>query len=121
MVRGDRDDLTEGAVREQAADLRDVRKESSPHRLHQEELRRTSGAHQFLGLGGIHRERLLHEHRFARLQREERVGVMHGMRSRDVHNVDVRVRDQGLVTSVSVGNVEPIGEAVGRIQRAGRA
>ena len=83
-----------------------------PHRLHQEQLICTSSGYPLLGLRAIHRERFLYEHGLARMQRKKRAGVVHRVRSRDVHDVDVGVSHQRLVARVPVGNVEPIGESV---------
>ena len=93
-------------------------KEPRPHRLHQEQALRTRDGYQLLCLGGIHRECLLDEHRLAGTQREECIGMVHGVRSRDVHDVDVRIRHQFLVARVPVGNVELLGESIRRIDVA---
>ena len=65
VIGGDGDDAPERALREQLADLDDVGQEARPHRLHQEQSRGAGGRHQLLRLQGVHRERLLHEHRLA--------------------------------------------------------
>jgi hypothetical protein len=103
-------DLAQRALREQPPDLHDPRQEAGPHRLHEEQALGAGGGDQLLRLGGVHRERLLDQHRLARAQREQRVRVVHRVRRADVDGVDLRVGDERLVARVPVGHAEALAE-----------
>ena len=92
VVGGHGDDVAERAARPATADTCDVRQEPRPHGLHREQLALPGHGDDLARLGGVHRERLLDQHRLARPQGEHRVVAMHRVRRGDVDDVDVRDR-----------------------------
>ena len=119
MVGTDRHDVAQDAVGQQPADLHHMGQEPGPHSLHEEQPLGPGGGHQVAGLGGVHGERLLYQHRFAGPQGQQRVGVVHRVGRGDVHHVDLGILDQRLVGIVTVGDVEGVGEVGCRVGPSG--
>ena len=113
VVGDDRDDLAQRAVGEQPPDPRMCGRK----RAHIASIRKTPRGRglgdQRLGLGGVHRERLLDQHALPASQRQQRVRVVHRMGRGDVDDVDLRVRDERLVGVVPVGHAEALAERLG--------
>ena len=113
MVGHHGDDVAERALRQQPADLDDVRQEARPHRLHQKQPARPGGFDQLDGLAGVHRERLLDEDMLAGLQRQQAVFVVERVGSGDVDRVDIGILDERFVARVAALDAVPIGELIG--------
>src|SRR5699024_5666986 len=84
-------DLTGG---EQLAQGDHVRQEPGPHRLHREQPTLGGSIEQLPGLRGVTGEGLLHQHRLARLQGEQRVLQVLRVRGSDVDRLDLRIGDE---------------------------
>ena len=97
QIGGDRRTSPSAPSAIELADAQRVREEAGPHRLHAEHAGGTGGRHDGRRLGGVHRERLLHEHVLARSDRGEGVLGVQRVRGGDVDGVDVRVLDERLV------------------------
>ncbi len=101
MVGDERPQLAQRPGGQQLADPDHVRHPPGPHRLEHHELLRGREVDELLRLCGVQREGLLEQHVLARVQRENRVVVVVGMRRADVDHVDLRVRHQRLIARVS--------------------
>ena len=74
-----------------------VRQEAGPHRLHHEHPALPGGREHLLGLGHVAGERLLDQHVLARLDGQQRVVTVLGVRGGDVDRLDRVVGTERLV------------------------
>jgi len=72
----------------------DQRVEASPHGFHREDTSPVGCGKHLAGVARIEADRLLDEHRLARLDRQERVFPVMGMGGGDVDDVDLGVVDE---------------------------
>ena len=81
--------------------------EAHPHGLHGEQAPAPCGIEDAAGLGRAAGEGLLHQDGLARLQCQERMVGMEGVRCGDVDGVDAGVGDEGLVGAVGANGLAP--------------
>jgi hypothetical protein len=103
-------DLADDARGDRRAEVADRRVAAHPHGLHEEHAPLAGQVDQGPRLGEVDGQRLLAQHRLARLQRPPGRLVVSIVGIGDVDDVDGVVGDQGVPVAVGVRDVEALGE-----------
>src|SRR5437868_868399 len=103
--RPDETDVADRAAADELEEPRRLRMVAPHERLHQQAAVSLCGGERALDLGRVARERLLAQHVLARLERTDRPLHVRPVRERDVHDLDVGIREQRLIRAVRVRNV----------------
>lgn len=106
-------DLPKGSSAHAVDQLDDRGHEAHPHRLHAKYALMASQSDDLARLGRVEHERLFAKQGFACINHHQRARSMVGVRSRDVHDVDVGVARKRLVTRVSAVHPKSIRECDG--------
>ena len=113
VIGEDRADLPDASCGDDLADTDHMRQIPGPHRLGDQHPGGLRCALELLGLGLIQREGFLHQGVLAVLDRQQRIGVMHGMRGGDVDDVHLSICGQLLVGAVAARDAELRCESLG--------